>query len=157
MVNKEIERKFLVLNDDFKKESFKNERIVQGFLSSVPERTVRVRISGEKGFITVKGIGNRSGTTRFEWEKEIDVSEAENLLLICEPGTIEKIRYFVKSGAHIFEIDEFGLENQGLTVAEIELNDEEESYIKPLWLGAEVTGQAKYYNSSLARKPFNQW
>ncbi|UCE94044.1 MAG: CYTH domain-containing protein [Flavobacteriaceae bacterium] len=157
MVNKEIERKFLVLSDDFKKESFKNERIVQGFLSSVPERTVRIRITGQKGFITIKGIGNSSGTTRFEWEKEIDVKEAENLLVICEPGTIEKVRYFVKSGVHIFEVDEFGLENQGLTIAEIELADEEESFAKPKWLGAEVTGQVKYYNSSLARKPFNQW
>lgn len=147
----------MVLSDDFKKESFKNERIVQGFLSSVPERTVRIRITGQKGFITIKGIGNSSGTTRFEWEKEIDVKEAENLLAICEPGTIEKVRYFVKSGVHIFEVDEFGLENQGLTIAEIELADEEESFAKPKWLGAEVTGQVKYYNSSLARKPFNQW
>ena len=152
-----MERKFLVLNDDFKKESFKNERIVQGFLSSEPERTVRVRIIGEKGFLTIKGIGNRSGTTRFEWEKEIAVDEAESLLAICEPGTIEKVRYFVRSGIHIFEVDEFGSENQGLTVAEIELVQEQESYMKPKWLGTEVTGQAKYYNSSLVRKPFNTW
>ena len=152
-----MERKFLVLNDDFKKESFKNERIVQGFLSSEPERTVRVRIIGEKGFLTIKGIGNSSGTTRFEWEKEIAVDEAESLLAICEPGTIEKVRYFVRSGIHIFEVDEFGSENQGLTVAEIELVQEQESYMKPKWLGTEVTGQAKYYNSSLVRKPFNTW
>lgn len=157
MGNKEIERKFLVLNDEFKKESFKNERIVQGFLSSVPERTVRVRIIGEKGFITIKGIGNGSGTTRFEWEKEIEVSEAESLLAICEPGSIEKTRYFVRSGVHIIEVDEFGSENQGLTIAEIELSDEDETYLKPKWLGTEVTGQAKYYNSSLVKKPFNQW
>lgn len=157
MANKEVERKFLVLNDEFKKESFKNERIVQGFLSSVPERTVRVRIIGEKGFITIKGIGNGSGTTRFEWEKEIEVSEAESLLAICEPGSIEKTRYFVRSGVHIIEVDEFGSENQGLTIAEIELSDEDETYLKPKWLGTEVTGQAKYYNSSLVKKPFNQW
>ncbi|WKK65157.1 CYTH domain-containing protein [Lutimonas zeaxanthinifaciens] len=157
MGNKEVERKFLVLNDEFKKESFKNERIVQGFLSSVPERTVRVRIIGEKGFITIKGIGNGSGTTRFEWEKEIEVSEAESLLAICEPGSIEKTRYFVRSGVHIIEVDEFGSENQGLTIAEIELSDEDETYLKPKWLGTEVTGQAKYYNSSLVKKPFNQW
>lgn len=157
MANKEVERKFLVLNDEFKKESFKNERIVQGFLSSVPERTVRVRIIGEKGFITIKGIGNGSGTTRFEWEKEIEVGEAESLLAICEPGSIEKTRYFVRSGVHIIEVDEFGSENQGLTIAEIELSDEDETYLKPKWLGTEVTGQAKYYNSSLVKKPFNQW
>lgn len=147
----------MVLNDNFKKDSFKCERIVQGFLSSVPERTVRVRIIGKKGFLTIKGIGNSSGTTRFEWEKEIEVSEAESLLAICEPGSIEKTRYFVRSGVHIIEVDEFGSENQGLTIAEIELSDEDETYLKPKWLGTEVTGQAKYYNSSLVKKPFNQW
>lgn len=157
MDNKEVERKFLVLNDNFKKDSFKCERIVQGFLSSVPERTVRVRIIGKKGFLTIKGIGNSSGTTRFEWEKEIEVSEAESLLAIYEPGSIEKTRYFVRSGVHIIEVDEFGSENQGLTIAEIELSDEDETYLKPKWLGTEVTGQAKYYNSSLVKKPFNQW
>lgn len=147
----------MVLNDNFKKDSFKCERIVQGFLSSVPERTVRVRIIGKKGFLTIKGIGNSSGTTRFEWEKEIEVSEAESLLAICEPGSIEKTRYFVRSGVHIIEVDEFGSENQGLTIAEIELSDEDQTYLKPKWLGTEVTGQAKYYNSSLVKKPFNQW
>ena len=90
-------------------------------------------------------------------EKEIEVSEAESLLAICEPGIIDKIRYFVKSGTHIFEVDEFSSENHGLTIAEIELSDEDETYIKPKWLGTEVTGQAKYYNSSLAQKPFSEW
>ena len=157
MKNTEIERKFLVLNDEFKKEAFKNERIIQGFLCSVPERTVRVRLLGEQGFLTVKGIGNESGTTRFEWERGISRQEAESLLEICEPGTIDKERYFVKVGEHIFEIDEFALDNKGLVMAEVELKTEEDSFEKPNWLGEEVTGQKKYYNSSLVKNPFRNW
>ena len=157
MNNTEIERKFLVLNQEFKKEAFKKERIVQGFLSSVPERTVRVRLIADAGFLTVKGIGNESGTTRFEWEREISRQEAESLLEICEPGTIDKERYFVKVGEHIFEIDEFALENKGLMMAEVELKNEEDSFVKPNWLGEEVTGQKKYYNSSLVKNPFQNW
>ncbi|MGB5322226.1 CYTH domain-containing protein [Lutimonas sp.] len=157
MKNTEIERKFLVLNDGFKKEAFKKERIVQGFLSSVPERTVRVRLIAETGFITVKGIGNESGTTRFEWEREITREEAERLLEICEPGTIDKVRFFVKSGDHTFEIDEFALQNKGLLLAELELKNEEDSFEKPYWLGEEVTGQKKYYNSNLVKHPFQNW
>jgi adenylate cyclase len=155
--NLEIERKFLLLNDGFKQESFKKELIVQGFLSSVPERTVRVRLIADVGFITVKGIGNESGTTRFEWEKEISKQEAESLLEICEAGIIYKERYFVKASGHIFEIDEFALDNKGLVMAEVELNNEEESFEKPNWLGEEVTGQKKYYNSSLAKNPYKTW
>ena len=157
MESKEIERKFLVKDDSYKKASFSSDRIVQGFLSTVPERTVRIRISDQKGFITVKGLGNASGTTRFEWEKELDIVEAENLLRICEPGKIEKIRYLIKSDSHIFEVDEFLSENQGLVIAEVELKNEQESFTKPKWLGPEVTGQAKYYNSSLVKNPFNKW
>jgi adenylate cyclase len=155
--NTEIERKFLILNDGFKKEAFKKERIVQGFLSSVPERTVRVRLIADTGYITVKGIGNESGTTRFEWEREITREEAERLLEICEPGIIEKIRFFVKSGNHTFEIDEFALQNKGLLLAELELKNEEDSFEKPSWLGEEVTGEKKYYNSNLVKYPFQNW
>ena len=153
----EIERKFLLLNETYKSEAFKKERIIQGFLSSVPERTVRIRLIAGIGFITVKGIGNASGTTRFEWEKEISKKEAERLLQICETGIIDKVRYFVKAGVHIYEIDEFALDNQGLVLAEIELTNEDESFEKPDWLGEEVTGQTKYYNSSLVKKPFRDW
>ena len=103
----EIERKFRVKSDAFKAESFKDTKIVQGFLSTVPERTVRIRIKGDKGFITVKGIGNKSGTSRFEWEKEISVEDATDLLKISEPGVIDKTRFNVKSGGHTFEVDEF--------------------------------------------------
>lgn len=157
MESKEIERKFLVKDDSFKEEAFSSDRIVQGFLSTVPERTVRVRIAGKKGYLTIKGLGNESGTTRFEWEKEIDILEAEKLLEICEPGKIEKIRYLVNSGNHIFEVDEFNGDNQGLVVAEIELAEENEKYSKPSWLGAEVTGDKRFYNSALSLKPFTTW
>jgi len=155
--NTEIERKFLILNLEFKKEAFKKERIIQGFLSSVPERTVRIRLMADVGFITVKGIGNQSGTTRFEWEREITRQEAESLLEICEPGIIDKERYFVELGRHIFEIDEFSLDNDGLVIAEVELDNEYDLFEKPHWLGEEVTGQKKYYNSSLVKNPFRNW
>lgn len=153
----EIERKFLVKNDDFKKESFKETKIVQGFLSTVPERTVRIRIKGDKGFITVKGIGNKSGTSRYEWEREISVEDATDLLKISEPGVIDKTRYNVKSGEHTFEVDEFYGENDGLIVAEVELGSEDEDFIKPNCLGEEVTGQVKYFNSMLMKNPFKNW
>jgi len=152
----EIERKFLV-KGEFKNLASKETRIVQGYLSSVPERTVRVRIKGDKGFITIKGIGSASGATRYEWEKEIPTSEVEELLKICEPGVIDKTRFLVKVGNHTFEVDEFYGENKGLTVAEIELSSESEAFVKPEWLGEEVTGDTKYYNSMLMKNPFTKW
>lgn len=153
----ETERKFLVTSSDFKNEAYKKNRIVQGFLSTDPERTVRIRINGEKAFITIKGKSNQSGLTRFEWEKEIRIDEAEELLKLCLPGKIEKIRYLVKVGGHIFEVDEFLNENEGLIIAEIELKTENETYELPSWLGEEVTGQIKYYNSQLSQNPFKSW
>jgi len=153
----EIERKFLVKTNAFKNEAFSKSRIVQGFLNSDAERTVRVRIKGDIGFLTIKGISNASGTSRFEWEKEISLSEAEQLLSLCEKGSIDKTRYFVKGNNHTFEVDEFHGDNDGLIVAEIELNDENESFEKPNWLGKEVTGEVKYYNSQLAKNPFKSW
>ncbi len=152
----EIEKKFLV-DGDFKSAAFKATRIIQGYLSSVPERTVRVRVKGDKGFITVKGIGNESGASRFEWEKEIPVEDVKALLEICEPGVIDKTRYLVKAGEHTFEVDEFYGDNEGLTVAEVELSDENEAFDKPSWLGEEVTGDAKYYNSMLMKNPYKNW
>ncbi|HOI33004.1 MAG TPA: CYTH domain-containing protein, partial [Bacteroidales bacterium] len=137
--------------------SKKSTRIVQGYLSSVPERTVRVRIKGEKGFITIKGIGSASGASRYEWEKEIPVAEVKELLQICEPGVIDKTRYLVDAGKHTFEVDEFYGENQGLIVAEVELSAEDESFEKPEWLGEEVTGDARYYNSMLMKNPYSKW
>jgi adenylate cyclase len=153
----EIEKKFLVKSDAFKAEVSKETRITQGYLSSIPERTVRVRIKGSKGFITIKGIGSASGASRYEWEKEIPVEEVEELLKICEPGVIDKTRYEVKNGRFKFEVDEFYGENQGLTVAEIELTSETDSFDKPEWLGEEVTGDVKYYNSMLMKNPYTKW
>ncbi len=152
----EIERKFLV-SGEFKSLASRQTRIVQGYLNSVPDRTVRVRIKGDKGYLTIKGIGNASGASRFEWEKEITLQEAEQLLAICEPGVIDKIRYLVPSGNHTFEVDEFFGENEGLTVAEVELSSEDEAFVKPAFIGEEVTGDSRYYNSMLMKNPFKQW
>lgn len=152
----EIERKFLV-DGDFKPYSFKTIRIVQGYLSSVPERTVRIRVKETKGFLTVKGKTDDSGVSRYEWEKEIPVDEAKELLKLCEPGVIDKSRYLVKVGAHVFEVDEFYGENEGLVIAEIELKSGDEPFEKPEWLGKEVTGDACYYNASLIKSPYKSW
>ena len=153
----EIERKFLIKDDAFKAESVNQTKIIQGFLSTVPERTVRIRIQGDKGFLTVKGIGNKSGASRYEFEKEISIGDAQDLMAICEPGVIEKTRYNVKSGEHTFEIDEFYGDNDGLIVAEVELASEDEVFEKPEWLGVEVTGIVKYYNAMLMKNPYNKW
>ena len=153
----EIERKFLVLSNTYKMEAFQQTQIVQGFLNTDPYRTVRVRLKGNQGFITVKGISNESGTSRLEWEKEISEEEAKTLLSICETGVIDKIRYEVKNGNHVYEVDEFFEENEGLTIAEIELSSENENFEKPTWLGEEVTGITKYYNSQLSKNPFKNW
>jgi adenylate cyclase len=153
----EIERKFLILSDDFKSVASKSTRITQGYLCSLPERTVRVRIKGDKGYITIKGIGSASGASRYEWEKEIPVAEVDELLKICEPGVIDKTRFEVKSGIHTFEVDEFYGENKGLVVAEVELSSEEEAFQKPSWIGMEVTGDVKYYNSMLMKNPYSKW
>lgn len=152
----EIERKFLI-KGDFRAAVFKSIRITQGYLSTVAERTVRIRIKGEQGYITIKGKGNTSGTSRFEWEKEIPLEEAKELLELCDTRTIDKTRFLVKSGDHTFEVDEFYGANKGLIVAEVELNDEHEEFLKPAWLGEEVTGDARYYNSMLVKKPYKDW
>ena len=153
----EIERKFLVTSTEFLSESKKSSRIVQGYLNSNPERTVRIRIKGTQGFITIKGKGNESGTTRFEWEKEIEVSEAEQLLLLCEDGVIDKVRYEIPFGKHLYEVDVFEGDNKGLIIAEIELENENESFEKPNWLGEEVTGDDRYYNASLSVSSYKNW
>lgn len=153
----EIERKFLVKNDDFKKESFQTKYIKQGYLNADKNRTVRIRITDKKAFITIKGKSNTSGTSRFEWEKEINPKDAEQLLLLCESSIIDKTRYLVACKNHTFEVDEFYGDNKGLTIAEIELNTEFEKFDKPSWLGKEVTGITKYYNSSISKSPFKDW
>jgi adenylate cyclase len=152
----EIERKFLV-RGDFKQYAYAHEEIVQGYLSSVPERTVRIRIKGDKAYITIKGAGDESGISRYEWEKEIPGEEARELIKLCEPGIIDKVRYYIKNGIRKFEVDEFHGENEGLIMAEIELADKEEGFDRPDWLGAEVTGDSRYYNSSLVKYPYSEW
>ncbi len=153
----EIERKFLVLSDIYKLEAHNSINIEQGYLNSDPARTVRVRIKGKKGYLTIKGIGSESGMSRFEWEKEIQVDEAKMLMNLCESVIIQKTRFEVTVGNHLFEIDDFYGDNQGLVVAEIELNSEEELFEKPNWLGEEVTNDQKYYNSQLSQNPFKNW
>ena len=154
----EIERKFLVCGD-FKAEAYLSTRIIQGYLSSVPGRIVRVRVKGDKGYITVKGQANATGVSRFEWEKEIPVDEALALLELAEPGCIDKTRDLVKNtdGRHVWEVDEFHGDNEGLVMAEIELAAEGEPFDKPDWLGKEVTGDPRYYNSMLKTHPFKSW
>lgn len=152
----EIERKFLVTGD-YKSKAYANSRIKQGYISSAVGRTVRVRIRNEKGYLTIKGASNASGTSRYEWEKELTLNEAEDLMKLCEPGIIDKTRYLVQYGNHVFEVDEFYGENKGLVVAEVELNSENELFEKPDFLGQEVTGDVRYYNSHLMKSPFSDW
>lgn len=152
----EIERKFLVIGD-FKSQAFEQSRIVQGYISSARGLTVRVRIRNGRGYLTIKGASNESGTSRYEWEKELSLHEAEELMKLCEPGVIDKTRYLVRSGEHIFEVDEFYGENEGLIVAEVELNAEDEAFVKPSFIGQEVTGDVRYYNSQLMKKPYTTW
>ncbi|WP_053976744.1 CYTH domain-containing protein [Mangrovimonas xylaniphaga] len=153
----EIERKFLVSSEAFKTEATSSKQIVQGFLNTDKERTVRVRISGDKGILTVKGKSTEDGLSRFEWETIIEKAEAEALLQICEPGVINKTRYEIPMGNHLFEVDEFHDENEGLIVAEVELNAVDEDFLKPSWLGEEVTGKVEYYNSYLSKTPYKTW
>ena len=153
----EIERKFLVNSDAFKNDALRKNHIAQGYLNSVPERTVRVRIKGDTGYLTIKGKSNETGLSRFEWEKEIPLAEAKALLLLCEKGIIEKNRYEVPVGKHLFEVDEFFGENEGLLLAEVELQSESEFFEKPHWLGEEVTQDQRYYNSYLSKNSFTSW
>ena len=145
----EIERKFLVINDSFKTEATQQYVIKQGYLNRNPERTVRVRTKNNKAFLTIKGKSNSSGTTRFEWENQIDINEALELLKLTEGNIIEKTRYIIPYKNHTFEVDIFEGNQKGLILAEIELKDENETFEKPSWLGKEVTGDVRYYNSTM--------
>ena len=153
----EIERKFLVKNNSYKAMAFASSRIVQGYICSGRGRTVRVRIRGQKGYLTIKGPADAQGLGRYEWEKEISLEEAQELMKLCEPGMIDKTRYLAQTGNHVFEVDEFYGENEGLTIAEVELAAKDESYEKPDFIGDEVTGDVRYYNSFLMKNPFSQW
>ena len=129
---------------------------MQGYICSDPGRTVRVRVRGDKGFLTIKGQSSEDGLSRFEWEKEIPVSEALELMNLCVSGVIDKTRYLVPYGDHTYEVDVFHGANEGLVLAEIELSDELEAFEKPSWLGKEVTGDMRYYNSMLSLHPFSK-
>ncbi len=156
----EIERKFLVVDDfinQVEELTRKAVRIKQGYLSSVPERIVRVRIWDDQGFITIKGKAREGEFGRFEWEKEISLDEAEQLMALCESGVIDKVRYLVDHEGHTFEVDVFYGDNEGLVVAELELESEDAAFEKPVWLGKEVTYDERYQNSSLTKRPFKVW
>ena len=153
----EIERKFLVKDFGYREAATSHIRIVQGFLSTDPDRTVRVRRIGGQGFLTIKGMTFDQGTSRQEWEYDIPREEAEELLAICIPAPIEKIRYQVPLGPCTFEVDEFLGVNQGLVLAEVELRESHEDFPRPSWLGREVTGEPRYYNSQLSQNPYTTW
>lgn len=153
----EIERKFLVTDTSYRELATSSSHIVQGYICSDKGRTVRIRIRDDKGYLTIKGGSNAAGLSRYEWEQEIDVADAHDLLKLCEPGVIDKVRYLVPSGNHVFEVDEFAGENQGLVIAEVELAAENEPYTKPAFIGQEVTGNRRYYNSHLRVYPYSIW
>ena len=157
-MGKEIERKFLVTGN-FRADVNASVHIRQGYLSSVPERIVRVRIRDNEGYITIKGPSDASGIARFEWERSIGAEDAAALLKLAEPGAIDKTRHLARNtdGVHTWEIDEFHGQNEGLIVAEIELSSADEDFDRPAWLGVEVTGDPRYYNSMLASRPYCTW
>ena len=153
----EIERKFLVLDDSFKHEAFSKSHIQQGYICSERGRTVRIRIKDNRAYLTIKGPSENGGLTRYEFEREIPLEDGQQMMQLCEPGIIDKTRWLVKSGNHTFEVDEFFGDNEGLVVAEVELSYEDEPYKKPHFIGKEVTGDRRYYNSQLRLCPFNKW
>lgn len=152
----EIERKFLV-KSDFKADVFAQSEIKQGYLSSEPMRVVRIRTADDKAYLTIKSAVSENKVTRYEWEKAIDFDDALDMLAFCEPSIIEKTRYLVKVGKHVFEIDEFHGENEGLIIAEVELSSEDEHFEKPYWLGEEVTDDVRYYNFYISKHPYKSW
>ena len=153
----EIERKFLVRGDGYRERTYSFSRIQQGYICSGHGRTVRVRIRDNRAYLTIKGPSNAAGLSRYEFEKEITLDEAEHLMALCEPGRIDKTRYLVKSGHHTFEVDEFYGDNEGLVIAEVELQSEDEPYEKPDFIGDEVTGDRRYYTAHLTKHPFMTW
>ena len=151
----EIERKFLVAGE-FKSHAYASSRIRQGYIAS-GRCTVRVRIRDDKGYLTIKGASDAAGVSRYEFETEVSVRDAEDLMKLCEPGIVDKTRYLVRSGKHVFEVDEFYGDNEGLVMAEVELSAEDEAFEKPDFIGREVTGDRRYYNSHLRVYPYKLW
>ena len=153
----EIERKFLVVGDAYKRQAYASSYIKQGYICSERGRTVRVRLRGDCGYLTIKGPSTDNGLSRYEFEKEITLDEARELFKLCEPGIVENTRYLVRSGNHTFEVDEFHGDNEGLVMAEVELAAPEDPIVKPDFIGQEVTGDRRYYNSQLRQHPFTTW
>lgn len=152
----EIERKFLVTDDSYRSLAVSHSEILQGYICSGHGHTVRVRIRGGKGYLTIKGPST-DGISRFEWEKEITLQDARELFTLCRTGRIEKTRYLVPNGRHTIEVDEFHGDNEGLVFAEIELSDVDEPFELPPFLGAEVTGDPRYYNAYISKHPYLTW
>ena len=157
MSGMEVERKFMVRGNSYRQLAYASDRIKQGYICSGHGRTVRVRLRGGRGYLTIKGPSLDGGLSRYEFEKEITPDEAEQLFRLCEPGIIDKTRFLVKSGQHTFEVDEFYGENEGLVMAEVELSAPDEPYEKPAFIGKEVTGDRRFYNSHLRANPFSVW
>lgn len=152
----EIERKFLLANEDWRDEVVRSSRIRQGYLGKIDKASVRIRVQGDKANINVKSA--TLSMRRMEYEYEIPLDEAEEMLdQLCAHPQVDKTRYIVERGQHVWEIDEFYGDNSGLIVAEVELADEHESIDKPIWLGQEVTADPRYYNVNLVKHPFSQW
>ena len=158
MAHYDTERKFLVVGE-YKSQAYNATRKQQGYIASGNGRTVRVRIRGDKGYLTIKGPSGLAGLTRYEFDTEIPLDDARDLMQICEPGIIDKTRFLVKSpdGRHVWEIDEFYGDNEGLILAEIELDHEYEEFEKPDFIGREVTGDRRFYNSHMRNYPFKLW
>ena len=157
MSGMEIERKFMVRGNGYRQLAYASDRIKQGYICRGHGPTVRVRLRGGRGYLTIKGPSHDGGLSRYEFEKEITPDEAEQLFRLCEPGIIDKTRFLVKSGQHTFEVDEFYGENEGLVMAEVELSAPDEPYEKPVFIGKEVTGDRRFYNSHLRVNPFSAW
>ncbi len=154
----EIERKFLVLDDSYKPEAYSHSHIRQGYILSAGGRTVRIRMRDERGYLTIKGPSDAAGLSRYEFEQEIPVADAVYMLdHLCQPGQIDKTRWLVRSGGHVFEVDEFHGQNAPLVMAEVELQSEDEPYVRPAFVGQEVTGDRRYYNGHLSRFPYSTW
>ena len=152
----EIERKFLVVNDSYKEKAYGHSHICQGYLCSDSNRTVRVRIRGDRAYLTIKGPLPEGGLPCYEFEKEIALEEGQQLIRLCEPGIIDKERWLVEYDGHTFEVDEFFGENEGLVMAEVELASEDEHVEIPDFIGQEVTGDHRFFNSYLRVHPYSK-
>ncbi len=155
-MGQEIERKFLVAGD-YRSLAASASRIAQGYICSERGRTVRVRLRDQRAYLTIKGPSADDGLSRYEWEQEIAPADALELMKLCVGGVIDKTRYLVPLGSHTFEVDEFHGDNEGLVVAEVELRAPDEPFDRPPFLGREVTGEVRYYNSQLMQHPYRTW